>query len=684
MAYVKTPIGNIRGPQGPTGMVGPQGEQGVHGHSIWIMNMDENNECWFPSGLENEGMTTHPTFTNRSLELYYLQQYFGEDITKLSDIQVGDLVYSSQGYVFAVTQCDISEETVTITLTYKMRHRGPKTINFLRETGGEESLILDSIDYAENDWLPNMTNFAEIMTGDRFISANGYLYEITQCENYDRVIATLISSIVGPQGEQGVQGEKGIDGRPIWRCDEPGKGATLKFNVSSNAIDGFNTYWSPNITSSEDLQVGDKVITSDGYLYEISEFTNGFYVSTNGDQYETYDVNLTPLFSIVGPQGEKGDKGDTGEQGPQGEKGEDGKDGADGTMTFEDLTDEQKATLKGERGSVTWTVSTIDSMGEETFWLWSDEISSVKPAITSLTDIHPNDYILYELTSDVYTVESYSSDHITLSLVGKNRGGIIWTVSIVDIDGAERFTLDNDTLPYITTPEVKKISDIHPYDYVLFERSGDLYAVDGYNYENSSTDLTEVYLYLTGNLKGPKGNTGAAGSAGADGVSAGFGTPTATIDSSTGTPSVTVSASGDDTAKVFNFAFSGLKGEKGTTITHNTYNFNDGDDTTGSMSIGTISIHLADYNDGYVSCDISGTFEVSTTKVVPTFESASFNSGSFSGIGIVIVCVYPYSGDATVTIGRLSLTSSGFEIALNNNSYDGTTSILGHVWLQKK
>lgn len=55
-------------------------------------------------------------------------------------------------------------------------------------------------------------------------------------------------------------------------------------------------------------------------------------------------------------------------------------------------------------------------------------------------------------------------------------------------------------------------------------------------------------------IMGPKGDPGAA---------AGFGTPTATVDNSTGTPAVEVEASGPDTAKVFNFAFSGLKGETG-------------------------------------------------------------------------------------------------------------------------
>ena len=46
----------------------------------------------------------------------------------------------------------------------------------------------------------------------------------------------------------------------------------------------------------------------------------------------------------IGPQGPKGDKGEQGIQGPQGPKG------ADGTMTFEELTPEQKASLKGDKG----------------------------------------------------------------------------------------------------------------------------------------------------------------------------------------------------------------------------------------------------------------------------------------------------------------------------------------------
>ena len=86
---------------------------------------------------------------------------------------------------------------------------------------------------------------------------------------------------------------------------------------------------------------------------------------------------------------------------------------------------------------------------------------------------------------------------------------------------------------------------------------------------SSEDGAINVYTFSDGSTITIKnGDTGAPGKDGADGdagTNAGFGTPTATINAETGTPAVTVTASGPDTAKVFNFAFENLKGEKGDT-----------------------------------------------------------------------------------------------------------------------
>lgn len=55
------------------------------------------------------------------------------------------------------------------------------------------------------------------------------------------------------------------------------------------------------------------------------------------------------IIAIQGPQGQEGPQGPQGIQGPVGPQGPKGQDG---TMSFEDLTPEQKATLKGDPGPV--------------------------------------------------------------------------------------------------------------------------------------------------------------------------------------------------------------------------------------------------------------------------------------------------------------------------------------------
>ena len=77
---------------------------------------------------------------------------------------------------------------------------------------------------------------------------------------------------------------------------------------------------------------------------------------------------------------------------------------------------------------------------------------------------------------------------------------------------------------------------------------------------NASVEITTVDNHYNLAFTIPRGNTGATG---ATGPAAGFGTPTASITNTIGTPTVTITASGANTAKVFDFAFSNLKGDKG-------------------------------------------------------------------------------------------------------------------------
>ena len=75
------------------------------------------------------------------------------------------------------------------------------------------------------------------------------------------------------------------------------------------------------------------------------KLNNGEFVGAQGPKGEKGDT---------GAQGPRGEKGDTGERGPQGETGATGPQGPkgkDGEVTFESLTDEQIASLRGEPGA---------------------------------------------------------------------------------------------------------------------------------------------------------------------------------------------------------------------------------------------------------------------------------------------------------------------------------------------
>lgn len=84
---------------------------------------------------------------------------------------------------------------------------------------------------------------------------------------------------------------------------------------------------------------------------ETGSFDVKLSIGSNIEEATAYGVSIEQILKVIAdvPLMENESslyivKGPAGPQGPQGEKG------ADGTMTFEDLTPEQKASLKGDKG----------------------------------------------------------------------------------------------------------------------------------------------------------------------------------------------------------------------------------------------------------------------------------------------------------------------------------------------
>ena len=160
--------------------------------------------------------------------------------------------------------------------------------------------------------------------------------------------------------------------------------------------------------------------------------------------------------------------------------------------------------------------------------------------------------------------------------------------------------------------------------------------------------------------KGDKGDTGANGATGATGATgapAGFGEPTAQITGGVGTPSVSVSASGPNTAKVFNFVFSNLKGERGETP----------------------EVYCADGNDIGTSGTPSVTRSVLGNKTTFTFHQLKGASGA-DGVsvdriektgtdGLVDTYTIYYSDNSTSTFQ----VTNGANGADGNNGSDGVS-----------
>lgn len=139
-------------------------------------------------------------------------------------------------------------------------------------------------------------------------------------------------NIRGPKGEQGLTGPQGEQG-----------------------LQGLTGAQGPQGMQGPEGKDGTSILTFEGEVQTIAEFAT-ITDAKNGDAYvcredgDIYVHNGSEFINCGKIQGPKGDIGPQGPQGPRGPEGPIGPRGYDGNVSFDELTDGQRLSLKGEKG----------------------------------------------------------------------------------------------------------------------------------------------------------------------------------------------------------------------------------------------------------------------------------------------------------------------------------------------
>lgn len=265
----------------------------------------------------------------------------------------------------------------------------------------------------------------------------------------------------------------------------------------------------------------------------------------------------------TGATGATGPKGDTGAQGPQGIQGNTGPQGPQGDkgdpFVYSDFTPEQLAALKGEKGDK-GDKGDQGEQGEQgiqgekgekgdtgkglTILGYYDSLETLQSSVPSP---EPGDAYGVGAANpyDIYIWNGVDNEWVNNGKLQGAKGdkGEQGEQGAPGQDGAPGQPGEDGFSPIAKVEQTETGATV-----TITDKSG-----------TTTATLTNGKDGAPGN----DGEPGTPGEKGEPGTPAGFGEITATISDTSGTPSVTVTATGDNTAKNFAFAFSGLKGEPG-------------------------------------------------------------------------------------------------------------------------
>ena len=505
----------------------------------------------------------------------------------------------------------------------------------------------------------------------------------------------------GPQGEQGLQGIQGPQGPqglqgPAGEKGDKGDTGLAELNIKGNwdvattyALNDFVNYNGKAYVSMVAANVGLQPDTNpDAWMQFAIEGTQG----PQGIQGSVGPQGAQGPKGEQGVKGEKGDTGDTGPQGvqgvqgpigpegPQGLKGEKGDPGAKGETGPQGPTGPQgdagpvgpqgpkgeqgKQGIQGIRGLGTFRTRTSLTTSSTTVAYSSLATAPVDGKLQKGDMIlDPNGLIFAVLTA---TDSGNIAIGYRCNIKGpkgntgaKGETGATGPIGPVGPQGPKGETgtqgpqgIQGEMGPQGPTgpTAVANINAKGTYNGSTKYVRNDLVNYNGNAYvciAASSTDVLPTntanwQLFVSQGAKGDKGDTGATGPQGPTGAAAGFGTPTASIDANVGTPSVTVTASGSNTAKVFNFAFKNLKGQPGT-------NGKDGvsEDVGVNHYVGGNPISQA------TDPIVGGNFIVSETRLFPK------DVGLKTGDGVLASIKNTVNGKVFLVIGIISNNDAG-------------------------